>query len=130
VSATPASSSTGNGSCRKPRRAAMGPLARGLGAFVHEAIAVDPATGIVYLTEDDTPSGFFRFVPNVKTRLAQGGQLEMLKIVGVSSARLYGNPASASPALIPNGTTFDVEWVPIADPEKVYSTGTTGDGVF
>ncbi|MPZ46069.1 MAG: DUF839 domain-containing protein [Betaproteobacteria bacterium] len=102
----------------------------GMGAFVHEAVAVDPATGIVYLTEDDTPSGFYRFVPNVKTRLNQGGQLEMLKIVGVSSARLYGNPASASPALVPNGTTYDVEWVPIAEPEKVYSTGTTGNGVF
>src|SRR5688572_15587141 len=35
-----------------------------MGRFAHEAIAVDPATGIVYETEDRNPSGFYRFIPN------------------------------------------------------------------
>lgn len=99
----------------------------GLGAFSHEAAAVDPVSGIVYLTEDATPSGFYRFIPDVKTRLAQGGKLQALKIVGESNKLLYGRSATG---LIPNGTTFDVEWVDIADPTKVYSTGTSGNGVW
>ena len=36
-----------------------------MGRFSHEAAAVDPETGIVCLTEDATPSGLYRFVPDV-----------------------------------------------------------------
>lgn len=99
-----------------------------MGGFAHEAAATDPATSIVYLTEDRTPSGFYRFVPNVRTRLAQGGTLQMLKVVKLTAPLLYGGPGGTSP--IPNGTSFDVEWVPIADPQRVYSTGTASGGVF
>ena len=52
----------------------------GLGRFVHEAIAIDPATGIVYLTEDHGAAGFYRFVPKTPGALAQGGRLEMLAV--------------------------------------------------
>ena len=39
-----------------------------LGRFAHEAVAVDPATGIVYETEDQGDgSGFYRYVPSVET---------------------------------------------------------------
>jgi len=97
-----------------------------MGAFVHEAIAVDPVTGIVYLTEDQTNNtGFYRFIPDVKTRLAQGGQLQMLKVVGVYNANLIG---STTTGLIPAGTTCDVEWVAIADPLKAYATAPTSSG--
>ncbi len=35
-----------------------------MGRFLHEAAAVDPQTGIVYLTEDQGPRDrFYRFVP-------------------------------------------------------------------
>jgi secreted PhoX family phosphatase len=53
---------------------------RGMGRFSHEAVAVDPATGIVYLTEDATPSGFYRYVPDVSGDLAAGGTLQMAAI--------------------------------------------------
>ncbi|NEL43124.1 MAG: DUF839 domain-containing protein, partial [Xanthomonas perforans] len=37
----------------------------GLGRFSHEAVAIDPRTGIVYLTEDDrNKAGLYRFIPN------------------------------------------------------------------
>ena len=38
----------------------------GMGRFAHEAVAVDPETGVVYLTEDaSNPHGLvYRFVPN------------------------------------------------------------------
>ena len=52
----------------------------GLGRYSHEAAAVDPATGYVYLTEDATPSGLYRFVPASPGNLAAGGQLQMLAI--------------------------------------------------
>ena len=43
-----------------------------LGTFKHEAAAVDPGTGIVYLTEDERDGGFYRFVPNAWGRLDSG----------------------------------------------------------
>lgn len=44
----------------------------GLGTFQHEAAAVDPATGVVYLTEDQPNGRFYRFVPSAWGRLDSG----------------------------------------------------------
>ena len=55
---------------------------RGLGRFNHEAAAVDPRTGIVYLTEDRDDSLFYRFLPHRPGRLADGGRLQALAIRG------------------------------------------------
>ncbi len=56
---------------------------KAMGRFVHEAVAVDRATGIVYETEDRTPTaGFYRFIPTTRGRLADGGRLQMLAIEG------------------------------------------------
>ena len=94
---------------------------RDMGRFSHEAVAVDPVTGYLYQTEDPGASvlsffggsshrsGFYRFVPNVTGRLAAGGQLFMLKVTSARKADLGKSYA--------NGTTFDVEWVPIATPD-------------
>lgn len=55
---------------------------KGMGRFYHEAAAVDPATGIVYLTEDGPSPGrdglFYRYIPNIPGQLAQGGRLQAL----------------------------------------------------
>lgn len=59
---------------------------KGLGRFRHEAIAVDPKTGIVYLTEDRFEGLFYRFIPKVKGQLAEGGRLQALAIKGRPSA--------------------------------------------
>ena len=64
---------------------------REMGRFVHEAVAVDPATGIVYETEDawyvpdrpDLPgAGLYRFIPNQPGVLAAGGALQMMAVSG------------------------------------------------
>jgi secreted PhoX family phosphatase len=55
---------------------------KAMGRFVHEAVSVDRKTGIVYLTEDFNPGGFYRFVPRRKGRLADGGTLQMLMVEG------------------------------------------------
>jgi secreted PhoX family phosphatase len=88
---------------------------RDMGRFSHEAVALDPRTGYVYETEDaGSSSGFYRFVPNQRRHLSKGGTLSMLK---VSSANLVNLGAS-----YPNGTTFDVSWVPIESPDSDAST--------
>lgn len=95
----------------------------GMGLMQHEAAAVDPRTGDVYLTEDNGPhSGMYRYRPDDRPRrpgdLERGGSLEMLKVVGDDNADLR-QPTT--------GDTFTVEWVPIpeptADPEDFTSPG-------
>ena len=51
---------------------------KSMGRFNHEAVAIDPRTGIVYLTEDRHEGLFYRFVPREKFNLAKGGTLQAL----------------------------------------------------
>jgi secreted PhoX family phosphatase len=92
---------------------------KGLGRFVHEAVAVDPATGIVYLTEDHGAAGFYRFVPSAPGQLANGGRLEMLAVRGRARFDTRLNQRS--------GTSYPVHWVPIADPDRPHHVPSRGD---
>ncbi len=92
---------------------------KGLGRFVHEAVAVDPATGIVYLTEDHVSAGFYRFVPATPGTLRAGGRLEMLAISGRARYDTRINQRV--------GAAFSVHWVPIADPDRAHHTASRGD---
>ncbi len=84
------------------------PLAA-MGRFVHEAIAVDPRTGVVYLTEDRGLSGFYRFIPKRQGKLSEGGKLQMLAITGKRQFDLRTGRKA--------GETFDASWVDIKDPD-------------
>ena len=42
-----------------------------MGRFNHEAVAVDPKTGIVYETEDRDDGLIYRFIPKAKGQLAK-----------------------------------------------------------
>ena len=55
---------------------------KAMGRFQHEAIAIDPRTGIVYETEDRNDSVIYRYLPKVRQRLQAGGKLQALKIKG------------------------------------------------
>lgn len=85
------------------------------GRFAHEAVAVDPAGGALYLTEDNFnfASGFYRYRapvnPMTTRKVRDGGSLQMLKVKGTDNAKLH------EPLGI--GTTYDVEWVDIDDPD-------------
>ncbi len=82
---------------------------RAMGRFVHEAVSVDPETGIVYETEDQGEAGFYRFIPNEAGRLASGGRLEMLALANRPGAdtRRGQTPGDWEP----------VRWVPISEPD-------------
>jgi len=88
------------------------------GRFAHEAVAFDPREGVLYLTEDNFgfPSGFYRYVPSanpVRTgKLGNDGQLQMLAVVGHPNIHLEAAGVA--------GTTYDVEWVDIADPNPTF----------
>lgn len=58
---------------------------KGLGRFNHEAAAVDPETGYVYLTEDRGDSLLYRFRPAAYGDLRSAGQLEALRLVDFSA---------------------------------------------
>lgn len=82
---------------------------KAMGRFTHEAIAIDPATGIVYETEDRGTSGFYRFLPNDRDNLSAGGQLQMMAI---KDRAKYDTRYSQRV-----GKPLPVEWVDIADPD-------------
>ena len=67
-----------------------------MGRFVHEAAAVDPASGIVYLTEDRPDSLFYRFLPAARGALARGGRLQALGLVDDRERDLRNWPADGS----------------------------------
>ena len=82
-----------------------------MGRFVHEAIAVDPDTGIVYETEDRNPAGFYRFIPNHPGHLSHGGKLQML---AVKDQPLYDTRTGQTMAV-----DLSVVWIDIDDPDPV-----------
>ena len=53
-----------------------------MGRFNHEAVCVDPATSIVYQTEDRGDSLFYRYIPHEKENLRMGGKLQALAVKG------------------------------------------------
>ena len=95
-----------------------------MGRFVHEAVAVDPETSVVYETEDRRRSGLYRFTPRSPRRLAEGGKLQMLAIDGAARAdlRLGQRP----------GVRRGIHWVDIDQPDKAHvdPAGFDGGGVF
>ncbi len=85
-----------------------------MGRFRHEAIEIDPRTGIVYQTEDDPTGLFYRFIPKQPGKLAAGGTLEALKIVGKPQVNTKQN--------FPLRQKFAVEWVRIEEPNPLENT--------
>ncbi len=88
------------------------------GRFAHEAVSFDPVDGYLYLTEDNFafPSGFYRYKPRRNPmqvgHLDNEGDLQMLAVEGEPNAHLEaGQPRNAK---------YQVTWVDIDDPDKVF----------
>jgi secreted PhoX family phosphatase len=92
---------------------------RAAGRFSHEAVAVDPGTGIVYETEDSGSSALYKYVPpgaghhrfgrRRRGPLRDGGELYAMVVDGVSRNDLTGG--------FDDGARFSVSWEPVSDPE-------------
>jgi secreted PhoX family phosphatase len=84
-----------------------------MGRFNHEAVAVDPRSGIVYLTEDRNDGLMFRFIPDKLGVLAAGGKLQAMVIRGQKSAdtRNHSIVEGGKGRLFQKGTSYEVEWI-------------------
>jgi uncharacterized protein len=88
------------------------------GRFTHEAVAFDPHSGYLYLTEDsfEFPSGFYRYKPRRNPMhtgsLDNRGRLQMLAVRKRPNLHLEGNQE--------RGATYDVKWVDIDDPAPTF----------
>lgn len=87
---------------------ATGEPIKDMGRFSHEAVCVDPNTGIIYETEDTGNSGIYRYVPNVKDNPAAGGKLQMMAVDKGFGYVTHGDGT---------GTTYKVSWVDIDSPD-------------
>jgi secreted PhoX family phosphatase len=85
---------------------------KAMGRFNHEAAAVDPRTGSVYLTEDRDDGLLYRFLPRVGGKLAAGGRLQALAIDGLPDSRNRAARAFA-PA-----SWQKVRWIDLDNPES------------
>ena len=85
---------------------------REMGRFEHEAAAVHAASGIVYLTEDQYHSLFYRFIPNVPGQLREGGRLQALAIAGRPSFRTHNWGVEAD---IGAEDSLPVTWIDLVD---------------
>lgn len=53
-----------------------------MGRFYREACATNPASGVVYMSEDRDDGLLYRYVPHDKDRLLEGGRVQALAVVG------------------------------------------------
>ncbi len=100
-----------------------------MGRFSHEAVDIDPESGIAYLTEDD-PSGIanagdpaaetgasflYRFIPNNRAQrpgaLQEGGRLQVMAI---------DQPTQTNADLYRPGQRFEVVWADILNPDAAH----------
>lgn len=85
---------------------------KAMGRFNHEAVAVDPNSGVVYLSEDRHDGLLYRYLPNEPGALEKGGQLQCCCVREQPSldTRNWGDGPEIAP-----GTTFEVEWMDLDD---------------
>ena len=88
-----------------------------MGRFEHEAAAVHEASGIVYLTEDQHYSLFYRYIPDVPGRLLEGGRLQALTVVDRPSLRTHNWSTERDVGV---GEELATRWIDleVVDPEE------------
>ena len=93
-------------------RAAPVPL-KAMGRFRHEAIAVDPGSGIVYQTEDTDDGLIYRYIPDVQGKLT-AGRLQALAVIDHPSL----DTRNWKKELVRRGEPLAVRWVDIENVES------------
>jgi secreted PhoX family phosphatase len=95
---------------------------KSMGRFRHEAVAVNPQTGIVYLSEDLGDGLMYRYLPNDPAKLLEGGRLQAMAMTGRLSAdtRDWEGVPPWSPGDVRAVHWIDVEDVDSADDSLRY----------
>jgi hypothetical protein len=89
---------------------------KAMGRFVHEAVAVDHGTNIIYQTEDQLDGLVYRFFPNRPGHLEEGGRLQCLSI----NSRPQMDTRTWDELRVKKGDTLPVRWLDLedVDPKK------------
>jgi secreted PhoX family phosphatase len=93
-----------------PAVAKPAPL-KAMGRFNHEAVAVHPASGIVYQTEDRSDGLIYRFIPTARGRLADGGRVQALGIKNQAPM----DTRNWDDQRVQPGSTHEVAWIDLDD---------------
>ncbi|MBT4137690.1 MAG: DUF839 domain-containing protein [Candidatus Latescibacteria bacterium] len=89
---------------------------KAMGRFNHEAIAVDPKSGVVYQTEDRGDGLIYRFIPKSPGKLVRGGRLQALMIR--DEKRVDTRNWDDKLVTVPVGHRLEVEWVDLENVES------------
>lgn len=84
---------------------------KAMGRFNHEAVAVDPTSGVIYLTEDDSEGLLYRFIPNEKENMHAGGTLQALAVFDQPGM----DTRNWSSQAIETGDILPVRWIDLED---------------
>ena len=87
---------------------------KAMGRFNHEAVCIDPRTGIVYMTEDVFDGVFYRYLPNDLRYLHKGGRLQALAFRDVPRATTSNKYSQ----LWKPGDRFAAVWIDLTDVES------------
>jgi secreted PhoX family phosphatase len=89
---------------------------KALGRFRHEAVALDPDTGILYLTEDRNDGLLYRCIPREQGNFAAGGRLQALALAEHASVDLRNYDPRAEH--VPEGRPMGVRWIDMEDTDS------------
>jgi uncharacterized repeat protein (TIGR03803 family) len=85
-----------------------------MGRFNHEAAAVDPNTGYVYMTEDRDDSLLYRFIPTQAANLAGGGRLQAMAM----ATGTLTDTRNRSGTNVIVGQWSDIRWIDLDNPQS------------
>lgn len=87
---------------------------KAMGRFEHEAVCVDPRTGILYLTEDQGDGLFYRFIPDTPGELAKGGRLQAMVLRDQKGA----DTSNHADRIWSIGDWREVDWIDMEEVES------------
>ena len=88
---------------------------KAMGRFDHEAVCVDPRTGILYQTEDQGDGLFYRFIPTTPGKLVDGGRLQAMVVRGAPGADTANHDGARFWRV---GDWKEVDWIDLDDVES------------
>jgi len=86
---------------------------KAMGRFCHEAVCIDPRTGIAYLTEDEGDGLFYRFIPETPGELIKGGRLQAMVLRDLPGA----DSSNHADRIWSPGDWREVSWIDLAEVE-------------